>query len=240
MELIPAIDILGGHVVRLHQGRYEDATVYDADPAAVARRFEAAGARAIHVVDLDGAKEGRPINTAAIERIVERSSLAVQVGGGIRSVEVAERWDRLGVARVVVGTAAVRDPELVSRLVDRLAATVVVAIDARGDRVRVNGWREDGAVRVLDLADDVDARGAAAILYTSIERDGTGAGPDVEGTRALAARVGATVIASGGIGALDHVRQLAAAGIQEAVAGRALYEGRFDLDAGLRAARGED
>jgi phosphoribosylformimino-5-aminoimidazole carboxamide ribotide isomerase len=235
MQLIPAIDLLGGEVVRLHKGRYEEATVYDTDPAAVARRFAAEGASALHVVDLDGAKEGKPVNTSAVEAILAATELPVQIGGGVRSAEAAERWLEVGAARTVIGTAAVKEPAWVRALCDRRPDSVVIALDARGGEVAVEGWLEGTGKPVLELAAEIDGwdRGPHSFLYTNIDRDGTRNGPDVEGTAAMAAEVSALVIASGGIGSLDDLRALAQAGVGAAVCGRALYSGAFTLTEAL-------
>jgi phosphoribosylformimino-5-aminoimidazole carboxamide ribotide isomerase len=235
MDLIPAVDILGGKVVRLHQGDYERVTVYDDDPSAAALRFEHAGARRLHVVDLDGARDGRPGNVGAIERILAHTSLAVQVGGGIRGAEAASRWYEAGAVRVVLGTAAIKAPDFTRSLCRERPDGVIVAVDARDGEVAVEGWLEGSGRRAEDLAREVDGWGAAALLYTNIGRDGTREGPDVEGTAALQRAVRATVIASGGIGTLEHLRALAAAGVREAVCGKALYSGAFTLEDAFRA-----
>ncbi|MFK7990388.1 MAG: 1-(5-phosphoribosyl)-5-[(5-phosphoribosylamino)methylideneamino]imidazole-4-carboxamide isomerase [Sandaracinaceae bacterium] len=239
MKLIPAIDLLGGQVVRLHKGDYDAVTPYAADPVQQAIEFREAGAVALHVVDLEGARSGTPGHLALMEQMVERSGLAVQVGGGIRTRAVAERWFEAGAARIVLGTVAVREPELAASLCEAHPEGVVIAIDARGDTVAVEGWREETSRKVRELAEEADGWGAAAILYTDIDRDGTGVGPAVERTAALQKGLDATVIASGGIGALAHLRALNDAGVRAAVCGRALYEGKFTLQAGLRASLGE-
>lgn len=234
MDLIPAIDILEGKVVRLQQGDYGRVTVYDDDPAAAAERFADAGATRLHVVDLDGARDGRPGNVTAIERILDRTPLAVQVGGGVRDGEAARRWMDAGASRVVLGTAAIKDPGFVEGLCRAHPDGVVVAIDARGGEVAVEGWLEGSGRRAEDLAGEVDGWGAAALLYTNIDRDGMRTGPDVDGTAALQRRLRATVIASGGIGSLDDLRSLARAGVRAAVCGRALYSGAFGLEEAFR------
>ena len=236
MEFIPAIDLLGGKAVRLHKGDYAAVTVYSEDPPAQAREFYDAGARMLHVVDLDGAREGAQRNVAVIEAILRAAPLRIEVAGGIRDEVTARRWLDAGVERVVFGTAAIKQPDLVERLCKQHPGGVVVAVDARGGEVAVEGWLEQSGKRAHDLARQVDAWGAAAILYTVIERDGTREGPDVAATVALQAEVRATVIASGGIGSLEHVRALAAAGVRAAVCGRALYSGAFTLQQALAAA----
>jgi phosphoribosylformimino-5-aminoimidazole carboxamide ribotide isomerase len=237
VELIPAIDLLGGKLVRLHRGDYAAVTVYSDDPRAQARAFYEAGARRLHVVDLDGARDGKPGNVETISAILKAAPLRVQVGGGIRDEQAAERWLAAGVERVVLGTAAVKQPELVQRLCARHPQSVIAAIDARAGEVAVEGWLEASGRSVLDLARQVDAWGVCAILHTVIERDGTREGPDVGATLALQAEVKATVIASGGIGSLEHIRALARAGARAAVCGKALYSGAFTLQEAMSEAR---
>ncbi len=229
MELICAIDLLGGRVVRLHRGDYERATVYADDPVAQARSFADAGAKRLHIVDLDGARSGEPAHVGVIETILQTISIAVQVGGGIRSRASAERWLAAGADRIVLGTAAVRDPELAKALCADHPGRIVMAIDARAEAVAVEGWREESDLSVQELAAQVDGWGAAAILYTDIARDGTGEGANVERTAALQRTIRATVIASGGIGTLADLRALRDAGVRAAVCGRALYEGAFTV-----------
>ncbi len=229
MELIPAIDLLGGKVVRLHQGRYDEVTVYHDDPVAAAKGFEDEGAKRLHVVDLEGARSGSPAHVEHIQSILRETNLQVQVGGGIRSAEIASRWMEAGAARVVLGTLVVKDEPNARRICAQYPGTVVVAIDARDGKVAVEGWLEESDKQVHDLASDVDQWGIGAILFTNIRRDGTREGPDVEGTAALQGHVAVPVIASGGIGSLDDLRGLASAGVQAAVCGRALYSGAFTL-----------
>jgi phosphoribosylformimino-5-aminoimidazole carboxamide ribotide isomerase len=229
MEFIPAIDLMDGKVVRLHKGDYAQVTVYSDNPAEQVRRFHAAGARRVHIVDLDGAREGRPCNLATMQRMLAAAPVAIQVGGGVRDATAAERWFEAGAARVVLGTAAVKQPELVRSLCAAHPGGIVVAVDARHGEVAVEGWLEGTGVSALDLARRADGWGAAALLHTAIERDGTREGPDVAATAALQAQVAATVIASGGIGTLEHLRQLVAAGVRSTVCGKALYSGAFEL-----------
>lgn len=236
MELIPAIDLLAGRVVRLRKGDFDQVTSYERDPAAAAVAFAEAGAARLHVVDLDGARTGRPGNVEAIGAILEAASgLAVQIGGGVRGPEAAARWLNAGARRVVLGTAAIKDPSFARALCRSHPGRVVVAIDARGGEVAVEGWLEASGRGAAALAREVDGWGAAAILYTDIERDGTREGPDVEGTAALQALVECTVIASGGIGTLDDLRALSAAGVRAAVCGRALHGGAFTFAEALAA-----
>jgi len=237
MELIPAIDLLQGRVVRLQKGRYHEVTVYSEDPAGQARAFYQQGARRLHLIDLDGARTGQPHNLEAIGAILKAAPLAVQVGGGIRNRDAARRWFDAGVARVVLGTSAIKDPELVAELCASRPDGVIVAVDARAGQVAVEGWLEDSGRSDMELALQADRWGAAAILFTAIERDGTSEGPDIDATRRLQQGVRATVIASGGIGTLDHIRALAAGGVRSAVCGRALYNGAFTLGEAREAAR---
>lgn len=234
MELIPAIDLLGGKVVRLHKGDYDEATAYADDPVAQAQAFAASGAGRLHVVDLDGARSGVPGHLREIAAILGRVSIGVQVGGGVRTKEAAERWFDAGAERVILGTVAVRDPDLASALCAAYPGRIVIAIDAKGDDVAVEGWREGTGVGVRSLARTADGWGAGAILYTDIERDGTGLGPAVERTAALSVGLNAQVIASGGIGTLQHLEALAAASVGAAVCGRALYTKAFTLEEALR------
>ena len=236
MELIPAIDLLGGKVVRLTRGRYDQVTVYSERPVEQARIFYDTGARRLHVVDLDGARSGESQNLAVIEAILRAVPVRIQVGGGIRNEHVAKRWFKAGAERVVLGTAAIKDPELVQRLCSDHPGGVVVAVDERDGVVAVEGWLEASSVSAAQLAQRVDAWGVAAILHTVIARDGTREGPDIDATLALQASVNATVIASGGIGELAHIRSLAARGVRAAVCGRGLLSGAFSVPDAFAAA----
>ncbi len=233
MIVYPAIDLKDGHCVRLVRGAMESATVFNDDPAAQARAFAAAGAAWIHVVDLDGAFAGKPRNAAAVEAIVKAAPVKVQLGGGIRDAATLEAWLGKGVARVVLGTAAVKNPNLVRESCRRWPGRVALGIDARAGKVAVEGWAETSAIAALDLARRFEDAGAAAIIYTDIERDGALQGVNVEATAALAKAVKTPVIASGGISSLDDLAALKAAGIPGAILGRALYDGRVDLKSAL-------
>ena len=222
MELIPAIDLLDAKVVRLHQGDYRQVTVYADDPIEQARSFERQGAGRLHVVDLEGARSGLPSHMNVIKRIVAAVRLPVQVGGGIRDRNTLLQWLDAGVDRVVLGTAAIKEPEETRQLCSDFPNKVVIAVDARDGRVATEGWLQQSDVAVDELAERVDGWGAAAILYTDISRDGTRVGPAVESTAALQRNVKATVIASGGIGSVDDLRSLKEAGVRAAVCGRAL------------------
>jgi phosphoribosylformimino-5-aminoimidazole carboxamide ribotide isomerase len=238
-ELYPAIDLRSGRAVRLLRGDYAAETVYSDDPLSVARSFEAAGARWIHVVDLDAARSGEAGNLEFVAAIVRSVGCEVETGGGVRSVEAAERLIAAGVARVVIGTAAVEHPELVSELAGRYPGRVAVGLDARGRQVAVKGWTETTGADLVDLAKRFEGEGVAALIVTEIGRDGTMAGPDLDQLRAVLEATGIDVIASGGVGTLDDIRALAglrAAGRSLAgiIVGRAIYEGRFTVEEALR------
>lgn len=240
MELFPAIDIRGGHCVRLRQGDFDAETVYDDDPASVARRFEAAGARWLHVVDLDAARTGSPENLATIARVCAAVGVPVQCGGGVRDEAAADRLLAAGAARVVVGTAAVESPALVEGLSARHPGRVVVGLDARGRDVAVRGWTEGTGADLVDLARRFADSGVAALVVTEIARDGTMAGPDLDQLSAVLRATTLPVIASGGVGSLDDVRVLDSVDIDGrrlagAIVGRAIYEGRIDVAEALRA-----
>jgi len=232
----PAIDLKDGRCVRLVRGEMNSATVFNDDPAAQARAFAAAGATWIHVVDLDGAFAGKPRNAAAVEAIVKAVPVKVQLGGGIRDEATLEAWLGKGVARVVLGTAAVKNPNLVRAACRRWPGRVALGIDARGGTVAIEGWAETSAIVALDLARRFEDAGAAAIIYTDIERDGALQGVNVEATAALARALKTPVIASGGIASLDDLAALRAHekdGVAGAILGRALYDGRVDLKSAL-------
>lgn len=237
MEVIPAIDLLEGNVVRLRQGRYDEVTVYSDDPAGLAAEWSGRVDR-LHLVDLEGARAGHAVQKDLVQRVVASFAGKVQIGGGIRSLEAAESYFDLGVARIVLGTAALRDPDLVRAAAARWPERVVVAVDARDGMVATEGWLDVSATPAVDVVRRYGAAPLAAVLYTDIERDGTEVGPNVAATAKLAGQAGFGVIASGGVGTLDHLRELAAAGpgIVAAIVGRALHEGRFSLDEAVRAA----
>ena len=236
MILYPAIDLKDGQCVRLLQGDMARATVFNDDPAAQAAQFAEAGAEWLHVVDLNGAFEGRPVNATAVSSILTAVGLPVQLGGGIRSLETIESWLERGVARVVLGTVAVKDPALVREACAKWPGQVALGIDARGGRVAVEGWAEVSDLEVEDLARRFEDAGAAAVIYTDVDRDGILTGPNLAATAALADAVTMPVIASGGVATLDDLQALAAAPrIAGAIVGRALYDGRVDLRAALSA-----
>ena len=229
MTILPAIDLLDGKVVRLVEGDRARATVYSDDPGAIARSFAEEGARRIHVVDLDGAFAGRRVNEPAVKAILGAGA-KVQVGGGVRDLATVEQLLAAGADRVVLGTAMVKSRAEVAAACARFPGRIVVAVDARGGAVAVEGWAEATALDPFDLAAEAAELGAAAILFTAIARDGKGEGPDVEATARLARTLHPVeVIASGGVGALADLRALALAGVPAAVVGRALYDRRFTV-----------
>ena len=240
-NLYPAIDVKRGQVVRLAEGDMNAATVYSDDPVEQARVFTKAGAEWLHVVDLDGAVEGKSRNRDVIERVVKSFGGRVQVGGGIRSRSAIRNWIDAGVKRVVLGTAALKDPDLVKTAAAGLPGEVVVAVDARGGFVTTEGWAERSDIPVADLARRFEDAGVAALLFTDVGRDGLLTGVNIEETLALAEAVDVPVIASGGVSGMDDIRALKKAsdkGILGVVVGRAIYDGRLNLKQALIVAAG--
>ena len=231
MILFPAIDLKGGRCVRLKQGDMAQATVFNDDPAAQAAAFEAQGFAWLHVVDLDGAFAGKPMNAAAVEAILARVAFPVQLGGGIRDMKTVAGWLEKGIARVIIGTAAVRDPGFVREAAKAFPGRVAVGIDARDGYVAVEGWAETSSLAAADLGRRFEDAGVAAIIYTDIARDGMLQGINWDGTIALAQAVSIPVIASGGLASLADIERLCApdaAILEGAITGRALYDGRID------------
>jgi phosphoribosylformimino-5-aminoimidazole carboxamide ribotide isomerase len=231
MILYPAIDLKNGQCVRLKQGDMAQATVFNDDPGAQAARFEAQGFEALHVVDLDGAFAGEAVNAAAVEAILRRVRFPVQLGGGIRRMQQVEAWLARGVSRVIIGTAALRDPDFVKRAAKAFPGKVAVGIDARDGRVAVEGWAETSDMRDVELGRRFEDAGVAAVIYTNIARDGMLSGLDFEGTIALAESLSIPVIASGGLASMADIERLASpecAHLAGAITGRALYDGRLD------------
>ena len=235
MLLIPAIDLKDGKCVRLRQGRMEDSTVFSDDPVAMAGRWVEAGARRLHLVDLNGAFAGQPVNAQVIRRIAEAfPDVPIQVGGGIREEQTVETYLDAGVEFVIIGTQAVQDPHFVSDLCVGYAGHIIVGLDAKDGRVAVNGWSKLSRHNVIDLAQIFERYGVEAIVYTDISRDGMMQGVNVDATVRLAQAISIPVIASGGVSTLDDVRALCAVekeGIMGAIIGRALYDGAIDLAA---------
>ena len=236
MILFPAIDLKNGEAVRLHQGDMARATVFSRDPAAQARAFAEQGFSYLHLVDLDGAFAGRPVNAAAVERIIAAVKVPVQLGGGIRDRATVDAWLDKGIARVIIGTAAVRDPALVKAAARAHPGRVAVGLDARDGKIAVEGWSKTSALSALDVARRFEDEGVATIVYTDVNRDGTLQGLNLDATIALAEHISLPVIASGGLASLADVRALLeprAQKLEGAIAGRALYDGRLDPAAAL-------
>ncbi len=231
MNLYPAIDIKDGYCVRLLRGDMNAATIFNNDPADQARAFAETGFKWLHLVDLNGAFEGRPVNADAVASILEATDLPAQLGGGIRDMETVERWLDAGVRRVILGTAALADPDLVFAACKRHPGRIVVGIDARDGRVAVEGWAKTSTVKTLDLALKFEDSGVAAIVYTDINRDGAMSGVNLEATVDLAFALTTPVIASGGVSSINDLLELKAnedAGIEGVICGRALYDGRIE------------
>ena len=236
MEVIPAIDLRGGRCVRLYQGDFGRETVFSEDPLAVARQWQQQGATRLHLVDLDGAAQGNPVNLDIIAAIVAQSEIPVQVGGGVRSSATAEKLLSLGVERVVIGTAAVRNPDLVRQLCQGGGSPrVVVAVDARDGLVAVQGWLEETSVTAVELGQRMAELGVARLLYTDISRDGTLSEPNFSANTQLVESTGLAILASGGVASLDHITELARIGAEGVIVGRALYTGDLELPAAIAA-----
>ncbi len=234
MQLIPAIDIRGGHCVRLRQGDFDQETIFGDDPAAMAARWASEGASRIHLVDLDGAKTGRPVNVDAVRRILATVKVPCQLGGGIRDEATIAAWLEEGLDRVVVGTQALRDPDWFGRMTRAYPGRLVLGLDARDGQVAAQGWLEVSSVAALALAQEFDALPMAGIIYTDIARDGTLEGPNLTAIATLAETVRTPVIASGGVGKLEDLERLSMLPIAGCIIGRALYDGRFTLSDALK------
>ena len=238
MDVIPAIDLLEGRCVRLYQGDYAQSQTFDENPVAVARQWAEQGAARLHVVDLDGAKAGHPVNQRSIEAIVRAVDIPVQVGGGLRSRQSINDLLSLGVQRTILGTVAVEQPDLVAQLCQEFPNQIVVGIDARNGRVATRGWLETAEILATDLAQKIAQAGVAAIIYTDIHRDGTLQGPNLDALRELASTISTPIIASGGVSSTIDLLSLLALetiGVTGAIVGRALYTGDIDLKEALRA-----
>ncbi len=241
MLIIPAIDLKDGNCVRLKQGRMEDDTLFSTNPIAMALDWQAQGARFLHIVDLNGAFAGTPINRGIIKKIVSALSIPCQLGGGIRDLDTVKAYLDLGLERVILGTVAVEDPKLVEVAATTFPGQVCVGIDARKGMVATRGWADETEVKALDLARKFENCGVAAIIYTDILRDGMQTGVNLEETRALAEAISIPVIASGGIATIDDIKSLLPlekSGVNAAITGRALYSGSLKLDAAQEIADG--
>jgi len=245
MKIYPAIDLKDGQVVRLRQGELEQATVYETDPVRMAAAFEAKGAKYLHVVDLNGAFAGKPVNDQAIAKIVQNVKLRVQVGGGVRTLKRIEQLLETGVDRVILGTAAVKNPQLVAEAVRKYGDRIVVGIDAKNGMVAVEGWAEKTSLRAEDLGLAMREIGVSEIIFTDIARDGMLSGANIESTVRMAEKTGLKVIASGGISSLEDLRRLKSEAdrgisIAGAIVGKALYQRNFTLEQALAIARGNN
>lgn len=239
MILFPAIDIRGGKCVRLLKGRFDQETVFADRPADMAIKWQAQGGKYLHLVDLDGALQGRPVNLEAIGDIIANVNVPIQLGGGIRNIESIEAWLEAGVSRVILGSIAVKNPDLVKEACHKFGERIVVGIDAKEGEVAVEGWGISGGVKATELAKRMADVGVARIIYTDISRDGTLSGVNVESTVELARAAGIPVIASGGVASMDDVYKVAAAPeIEGMIIGKALYTGKIDLTEALRVAEG--
>lgn len=237
MDIIPAIDLKDGRCVRLYQGDFAQATVYGDDPVAMARRWADLGATRLHVVDLDGAKSGRPVNTDAVRGIVRALKIPVQLGGGLRREEDVVTALALGVERVILGTAAVEHAGLVAQMVARFGEQIIVGVDARNGMVATEGWTSTADVQAIDLVERMAALGVRRVIYTDISRDGTLTEPNFAAMAELIRPGGPAIIASGGIAISEHLLRLAHLGAEGAIVGKALYTGAIDLEQALAALR---
>ena len=234
MIILPAIDIKDGECVRLYQGNYNQVTTYDADPVKVAQRWQGAGASWLHVVDLDGAALGHPVNVESIKRIRTSTSLHIEMGGGMRSLADIGHMLDLGIDRVVLGTVALTDRALLDEALALWDERIVVGLDARNGWIAISGWSETSQVRATSLATELCARGVQQFIYTDIARDGALKGPNLEALREMQRMISCSLIASGGVSSIDDLRLLAGMGIEGAIVGKALYTGNVDLAAAIQ------
>lgn len=239
MEVIPAIDIINGRCVRLYQGDYAQEWVYSEDPVTVARHFELDGALRIHLVDLEGAREGEPQNLPTVARVVRAVEIPVEFGGGIRRIATMAQIKTLGVDRIILGTAAVESPSLVKEACERFGESVVVSVDARDALVAVRGWTKSSAMTVVELIDSMMALGVGRFIYTDISRDGTLTAPNFDAIEMLVKKASVPIIASGGISSIGHLKRLKGLGVEGAIIGRALYTADLELAEAI-AAVGEE
>jgi phosphoribosylformimino-5-aminoimidazole carboxamide ribotide isomerase len=239
MDILPAIDLLGGEVVRLHQGNYDQVTVYEADPSVIARKWRGIVPR-LHVVDLEGARAGKACQIAPIRSIIAAFGTGVEVGGGVRTADHVAAYLTIGVDRVVMGTAVVNEPALARMMAERYPGRIVVSVDAKDGRVAVEGWEHISERSAIELAGELAKWPLSAIMYTDIARDGTRTGPNLEAIRAFAEASRHPVIASGGVGSLDDLRALSSVpNVSAVIVGRALYENTFTLEEAVAAAAGQ-
>ncbi len=234
MIILPAIDIKSGQCVRLYQGEYAIVTTYDTDPVKVAQRWQAAGASWLHVVDLDGAAAGQPINTELIRRMRANTSMHLELGGGMRSLDHIRQMLDLGIDRVVLGTVALTDRALLEEALTHWGERIVVGLDARKGRVAISGWRETSQVQATSLATELCASGVRRFIYTDIARDGALKGPNLDALREMQHFISCSLIASGGVSSMEDLRSLAALEIEGAIVGKALYTGDIDLAAAIQ------
>ena len=229
MEIIPAIDIRGGKCVRLYQGNYNQETIFDDDPVTAALTWYSQGARWLHIVDLDGAVAGEPRNEEVVEEVIRESGLLIELGGGIRQKEVAEKLLHQGVSRIILGTAAIENRELVKKLCQQFGEAIAVSLDARDGKIAIHGWQKNTAVEVLQLSREMVNAGARRLIYTDIRRDGTLTEPNFDMISRMLAESNVPVIVAGGISKLEHLRRLKELGAEGAIIGKALYTGDIDL-----------
>lgn len=237
MRIYPAIDIKDGQCVRLLQGRFSNVTVYGNDPSEMAKKWESEGGEFIHVVDLDGALKGHGVNAEAVRKICSSVSVPVQTGGGIRTMEDIESKLSCGINRVIIGTKAVSDSEFVKRAVDKYGEKIVIGIDAKDGMVAVEGWEKTSDFTAVEFAKKMTDIGVKTIVYTDIATDGTLKGPNIAAMTEMASSVSADIIASGGVGSLEHIKALMPTGVEGVIVGRALYTGNVDLEEAVKAVK---
>ena len=240
MNIIPAIDLIGGKAVRLVKGDYNQVTVYSDDPCAVARSFEAAGAKLLHIVDLDGAKDGTTANFETIRNIISSTGLSVEVGGGIRTLDRVKQYSDIGVDRIIIGTAAVTDPEFLEQAVSLYGDKIVVGVDIKDGYVAIKGWTELSAVTCFEFCEKLQNLGVKTVICTDISKDGMMSGTNIELYREMSARFDLQIIASGGVSSLEDVKTLTAMNIFGAILGKALYTGAVELSDAISASRGNE
>ena len=239
MEILPAVDIRGGQCVRLFQGDYDKETVYGRDPAAMAAKWQSLGARWLHLVDLDGAREGMPVNGAAVRAAAEKLTVPFEIGGGIRTIEAAQAYLDLGAGRIIIGTAAVKDPDFAAEVCRRFPQKVIFSIDARNGLVALDGWLDDTGKPAVELARELAANSPAAFIYTDINRDGAQTGVNVEAAAELCRATDVPVIIAAGVSTIDDIKAclpLAKEGLFGVITGRAIYEGTLDLTEAVKLA----